>query len=366
MVCDSISGELQGLSVAFCNSNGTLRYDDIDGLEEEQDTAASHGGFVHVYDVMLNEEHRHKDVGIKCLTALLDWVATLGFRNDGSGGSTGTRRRADGTPKKTKGWTLCVIEPSGLTAAESSSDRMVQFNDVCAMMQGHFDDESTSREEDLRSRRAVANKKIQQQFARMGFKQRGFNSSSFYLIPSMLLNHPMSKEEVVERVTITTTTESPVLCAAERRLFKYLQETSRRVSLAQFQAMVTEQIMVGADLSRCNGLHALVANMANSDSFEASKVEWILSQGVEINAKDSDGNTVLHVAANFNKPSTVRELIGLGADAKVKNLIGKTPLDVANDSFQDMRDFMGAMGISMGMYRGNDLREMNETLRLLE
>ena len=60
----------------------------------------------------------------------------------------------------------------------------------------------------------------------------------------------------------------------------------------------------------------------------------LLNHGANVNAKDTDGSTPLHIAAQGERPETA-ELVSLllihGADVNAKDTKGKTPLDSATD-----------------------------------
>jgi len=65
---------VQEVGVTFCNDDGTLRYKDLDGLSEADDSEASRGGFLHIEMVSIREEHRHRDLGVRCIKRLLEWL----------------------------------------------------------------------------------------------------------------------------------------------------------------------------------------------------------------------------------------------------------------------------------------------------
>ena len=47
-----------------------------------------------------------------------------------------------------------------------------------------------------------------------------------------------------------------------------------------------------------------------------------------MNIQKYDGNTPLHLAAEFKSPDVARLLVNRGADIKLKNTLNQTPLDV--------------------------------------
>ncbi|EAY08855.1 ankyrin repeat protein, putative [Trichomonas vaginalis G3] len=64
-----------------------------------------------------------------------------------------------------------------------------------------------------------------------------------------------------------------------------------------------------------------------SPSFHLSSLlEYLISKGADINAKDEDGCTPLHYAAGNNNKETAEILISNGADINAKNKDGSTPL----------------------------------------
>jgi len=54
-----------------------------------------------------------------------------------------------------------------------------------------------------------------------------------------------------------------------------------------------------------------------------------LFSGRAINAKDTSANTILHLAARFGTPSTIRALLDMGANRTLTNIASETPMDIA-------------------------------------
>ena len=59
---------------------------------------------------------------------------------------------------------------------------------------------------------------------------------------------------------------------------------------------------------------------------DLTKVKKIISDGYDIDARDSDGYTLLNIATYYNKPEIVRFLIEKGANLEIKNNGGFTSL----------------------------------------
>lgn len=52
----------------------------------------------------------------------------------------------------------------------------------------------------------------------------------------------------------------------------------------------------------------------------------MLNKGYNINEPDRQGNTILHRAVVYGDTQFVSDLIDLGADARIKNILGETPI----------------------------------------
>jgi hypothetical protein len=58
-------------------------------------------------------------------------------------------------------------------------------------------------------------------------------------------------------------------------------------------------------------------------------VDYLISQGTDVNAKDDNGGTLLHRAARCNDAAMVDYIYSQGVDVHVKDNEGKTALDLA-------------------------------------
>ena len=61
-------------------------------------------------------------------------------------------------------------------------------------------------------------------------------------------------------------------------------------------------------------------------------VELLIGKGLDVNAKDEDGDTPLHYTTDQGQKEIAELLIARGADVNAKKANGKTPLDWAKAS----------------------------------
>ncbi|MCP5527317.1 MAG: ankyrin repeat domain-containing protein [Verrucomicrobiales bacterium] len=65
---------------------------------------------------------------------------------------------------------------------------------------------------------------------------------------------------------------------------------------------------------------------------QADVLEWLLKHGADVNLQDEDGNTALHFAAWKRSPSLAKRLLEAGASRAAVNLLGMTPVQLADDN----------------------------------
>jgi ankyrin repeat protein len=67
-----------------------------------------------------------------------------------------------------------------------------------------------------------------------------------------------------------------------------------------------------------------------TDAQKIAAIQFSVSQGVDINAVDGNGQTALHIAAGQASARIVTALVELGSKLEIKDKQGRTALDVAN------------------------------------
>lgn len=67
---------------------------------------------------------------------------------------------------------------------------------------------------------------------------------------------------------------------------------------------------------------------------DAAGVKKLLDGGADASYADRTGNSLLHLAAMFNRYDLVEMLVKRGADMTVQNASKETPIDVAPPSLQ--------------------------------
>jgi ankyrin repeat protein len=86
-----------------------------------------------------------------------------------------------------------------------------------------------------------------------------------------------------------------------------------------------------ADVNKCDGrapIHAAVSDHPHSPG----RLELLVSHGVDLDVRTSEGNTALHLATMMELGSAVRTLLDSGADVNAVNRLGQSALHVARTS----------------------------------
>ena len=83
--------------------------------------------------------------------------------------------------------------------------------------------------------------------------------------------------------------------------------------------------------------HFTLLHLAARHSKDSRVIEALIKAGTDINTKDLEGDTALHIAARFNNEPATRALIEGGGDLTIQNNWGETALHIAaNKNFRDI------------------------------
>jgi len=106
----------------------------------------------------------------------------------------------------------------------------------------------------------------------------------------------------------------------------------RRTRVAKVCLAIVVSVVVTLSVSTMAGAASDAPLLDAVRVGDASRVQALVENHVDVNAGDSDGTTALHWAAHRGDIDIVHLLISAGADADVANRFGSTPLALASES----------------------------------
>ncbi len=113
----------------------------------------------------------------------------------------------------------------------------------------------------------------------------------------------------------------------------YSQELLETVSKGEL-SKAKDFISKGADVNIKNKDGKTPLHIAVENNYE-DIVKLLLQKNADVNAKDNNGNTPLHIAVEKGNYFVIKELLKAGADKNIKNNEGKTALDIAKELNDD-------------------------------
>ena len=136
----------------------------------------------------------------------------------------------------------------------------------------------------------------------------------------------MPDNEKISKELLVSLHESAKMLRGRNKLDITHQEEQNKTLAEALVRDHRELIQLSSALGADDPLHKAV-KLNKIDSFTA-----ILEAGVDVNAKDKDGNTALHYAALTGNKKAVTALIKNGADPAIENVRGETSLHLAQEN----------------------------------
>ena len=143
-------------------------------------------------------------------------------------------------------------------------------------------------------------------------------------------------------------------------------DAARKGTIADVRYCVEEQgADVNTDNGKCEGTPLHVAAGFNS----VDVLEYLISQGADVNAKSMCGCTPLHTAALWNpNVDVVQYLISMGADVNATSKFGDTPLYQAVIALHDgveVLQYLISQGADVNAKRPLSVANTEERKRIL-
>ena len=129
-------------------------------------------------------------------------------------------------------------------------------------------------------------------------------------------------------------------------LLKSIENTLAGAARAGDLEAIKQHIADGADV---NALHFEMPSLTWAVTTAQTKaVELLLQQGADINGRNRDDNTALHLAAVFGRAEIAKVLLENGADLQARNDDGATPADILSLDWETTAFIGGLIGIETG------------------
>ena len=319
---DAVSQELQELSVAFCEANGTasrVKHPKLVG-----DPCVNRGGFFNLDTIELKRDYQGTDLGLRIVHEILVLLKDR--------------------------WSLAVIVPCSLAERHCNwpENNRAGYSDPPTVA-----DLAAVKERD---------RKVTRHFARMGFVQAGRNpdlAEAWFLTSTMYFGNGQPPDRAIDRwiskaqgqdIDIYSSPDRHTPAGIDQELREFVMEirdappTNATATLkADNRRRMEEFVDRGASIHNSRALF-VAAGQSVQDPYS---LQTLLDLGGDVNQADEYGSRPLHVAAQSMKVQNIKFLVeSAGADTSVKNLNGKTPLETLQDKLQGFEDMAAAFGFS--------------------
>jgi ankyrin repeat protein len=121
-------------------------------------------------------------------------------------------------------------------------------------------------------------------------------------------------------------------------------------------AAVKQHIAAGTDINVKDAMGGSSPLITACLYEQLAIAKWLLTQGADINFKNNDGSTALHVAAFFCKPDMVKLLLQHGANKTIKNKYGSTALETVSGPYstvkplyEQMKQLLEPIGVKLNL-----------------
>ena len=115
---------------------------------------------------------------------------------------------------------------------------------------------------------------------------------------------------------------------AEYSIGRYHSTPLQTAVLDQSSSMVELLLSHGADVPPTAAREGTLLHLWVYGSGAPRIADLLLSRHIDVNAKDGQGETPLHLAARYGQKPAVEWLLKHGADARARNLRGQTPVEL--------------------------------------
>lgn len=113
---------------------------------------------------------------------------------------------------------------------------------------------------------------------------------------------------------------------------------------------VRQHIAAGTDLNAKNPMSGATPLISAATFGQNETAILLIEGGADLEVKNNEGGTALHIAAFFCREEIVKGLLAKGADRTARNSAGATPLDSVAGPFDDVKGIYEFLQMILGPY----------------